>query len=252
MIENLKELLKSKNIHKYIIISIIIVILIITVSIVLKYTIKGEENIPFFISKIGVISNVEGFNQDDEQNKWNLSVSQNNDIYVYINKSENIKNQEIIKNIKLTNFKIEQEPKIGNCQLYRPDSTTENLMFKNCEENKIQEIEFTGSEESNIKTLNISNQGGIVAFRYSIENIGNYISNDDEEIKHNELLSKLAVNNEDLQFDVIFDVQIILESGKIYQTNVKVTLPKGNVVTDGIQSEEITSFDDLVYKRISN
>ena len=46
----------------------------------------------------------------------------------------------------------------------------EKVMFKNTNENETEEIVYTGEMESNIKQQKISNQGGIIAFRYAINN----------------------------------------------------------------------------------
>ena len=60
--------------------------------------------------------------------------------------------------------------------------------------NEVDNIEYIGDMDSSIKEMKISNQGGLVVFRYAINNLGNYISNDDEQINHSELLKKLNVN----------------------------------------------------------
>ena len=103
--------------------------------------------------------------------------------------------------------------------------------------------------ESSIKEQKISNQGGLVVFRYAINNIGNYISNDDEEINHSNLLNKLNINNDDLKFKVSFDINITLNSGKIYKSNIELELPVNDVVNNGVQSTEYTDFDNIVFKR---
>ena len=101
-----------------------------------------------------------------------------------------------------------------------------------------------------IKDMKIANQGGLVVFRYVIEDLGNYTSNEDGEINHNELLKKLAINNDDLKFNVSFDININLDSNKSYKANVNLELPIGNVVDDGIQSKENTDSENIVFKRM--
>ena len=103
---------------------------------------------------------------------------------------------------------------------------------------------------SNIKEMKISNQGGLVVFRYAINNIGNYISNDDEEINHSELLKKLNVNDDDLKFKVTFDICITLNSGKAYKSNISLELPVNDVVNQGTQSTELTDLKNIVFKRM--
>ena len=57
----------------------------------------------------------------------------------------------------------------------------------------IQNIEYKGTLESNLKNLEIANQGGIVVFRYANDKVAEYTSND-EVINHNELLKKEIID----------------------------------------------------------
>lgn len=232
------------------VIFIMLLILFVVGLLSLKYNVEGEANLPFDLSKISVISSVEGSNVDDATNKWNLAVNQNNDIYLYIKKNENYEETEIIESIELNNFNIQQSPQIGEIKLLKPDSTAENVLFHNSSENEVDKIEYTGDMESSIKDLKISNQGGLVVFRYAINNIGNYISNEDEEINHSQLLKKLSINNDDLKFKVTFDIIINLNSGKVYKSNIELELPIDDVVNQGIQSKEYTDLDNIVFKRM--
>ena len=123
--------------------------------------------------------------------------------------------------------------------------TNRTVIFKNSAENEVESIEYKGDMDSSIKDMKIANQGGLVVFRYVIEDLGNYTSNEDGEINHNELLKKLAINNDDLKFNVSFDININLDSNKSYKANVNLKLPIGNVVDDGIQSKENTDSEKV-------
>jgi len=85
-------------------IAILITILIATIIalLILKYNVEGEDNVPFELSKIMVISTGEGKDIQEEQseNKWNLEILQNNDIYLEISKNKNY--EEIEKSIVTT------------------------------------------------------------------------------------------------------------------------------------------------------
>lgn len=216
----------------------------------LKYSVEGEYNLPFGLSKISIISTIEGVDIEDATNKWNLKVNQNNDIYLHIKKNSEYKKIEIIENVKLENFNIEKKSKVGSIKLFKPDNRSETVLFKNIQENETNSIQYVGSMESNLKEQKISNQGGLVVFRYSITELGNYISNNDEEINHNQLLNKLAINNDDLKFKVKFDVLINLVSGKSYKSNVSLDLPVKDIVTNGTESVELTDLKDVVFKRL--
>ncbi len=250
MKEEIKKFINTKQFHICMVALIVLAILFVVGVVSLKYNVEGEGNLPFYVSKISIISNVEGNDVEDSTNKWNLQVNQNNDIYLYIKKNDDYKDTEIIESVKLNNFNIEQNSKIGEIKLLKPDSNIESVIFKNTTEKEVNEIEYIGDMNSNIKEMKISNQGGLVVFRYAINNIGNYISNDDEEINHSELLKKLNVNDDDLKFKVTFDICITLNSGKAYKSNISLELPVNDVVNQGTQSTELTDLKNIVFKRM--
>lgn len=242
--------MNTKQFHIIMVLFIIFVILFVVGLVALKYNVEGEGNLPFYVSKISIISSVEGLDIEDNTNKWNLQVNQNNDIYLSIKKNDNYKDTEIIESVKLDNFNIEQNSKIGDIKLLKPDSNIESVIFKNTSENEVDNIEYIGDMDSSIKELKISNQGGLVVFRYAINNIGNYISNDDEEINHSELLNKIGANNDDLKFKVSFDIYITLNGEKVYKSNIKLEFPVNDVVNEGTQSTEYTDLENIVFKRM--
>lgn len=250
MKEKIKLVMNTRQFHMCVVATIIIFILFVVGVVSLKYNVEGEGNPPFSLSKISIISNIEGTDVEDSQNKWNIKADQNNDIYLYIKKNENYKYIETISSVLLNNFKVEEQPKIGNLQLFKPDSNLDSVIFKNNDDNKADSIEYTGDTDSSIKEMKISNQGGLIVFRYAVSDIGNYISNDDEQINHSELLKKLSVNNDDLKFKISFDITINLDSKKSYKANMSLDLPIGNVVDDGMQSTENNDLDSIVFKRI--
>lgn len=242
--------MNTRQFHICMVILIMFLILFVVGLISLKYKVEGEVNLPFELSKISVISNVEGTNVEDSTNKWNLSVNQNNDIYLYIKKNDNYKETEIIRSIELNNFNIQQASNIGEIKLFKPDSNVESVIFKNTDENEVDKIEYIGDMDSSIKNLKISNQGGLVVFRYAINNIGHYVSNEDEEINHSELLKKLSINNDDLKFKITFDILINLNSEKTYKSNIELELPIDDIVNQGVQSKEYTDLKKIVFKRM--
>ena len=250
MKEKLQQIINTKQFHIIMVLFIIFAILFVVGVISLKYNVEGEGNLPFYVSKISIISNVEGIDVEDNTNKWNLQVNQNNDIYLYIKKNNDYKDTEIIESVKLNNFNIEQNSKIGEIKLLKPDSNVDSVIFKNTSENEVDSIEYIGDMDSSIKEMKISNQGGLVVFRYAINNLGNYVSNDDEQINHSELLKKLNVNNDDLKFKVSFDIYITLNGGKAYKSNIDLELPVNDVVNQGTQSMEYTDLENIVFKRM--
>ncbi|MCI8383740.1 MAG: hypothetical protein HFJ33_02570 [Clostridia bacterium] len=239
---------KTQNYIKIATITIIIVMILFIVSMIFfRYHVEGENNMPFQLSKISVISSSEGIDQKTTETKWAFDINQSNDIFIYIDKNGGYGKTEAIKTITIENIQLEGKTK-DNINLYRPDEQEEKLIFKNKEENKIQTIEYVGSIESNLKQLKISNQGGIIAFRCSIEKLAEYKSNE-EVINHHELLKKAGVSQEEITVKIDFDLKIKLESGKEYKTTIHLNLPIGNVIEEGTTSVEITDVKDFIFKR---
>ena len=250
MLEKIKNIINKKYFHVCMMILIIVVILFIVGMLILKYNVEGETNMPFNLTKITVISASEGIDKDAGQNKWAFDIYQNNDIYIYIDKNENYKETEAIKNIVIDNFTIEGQMK-DNIKIYKTEFKEENVIFKYSEENQVDRLEYIGELINDIKTMQVSNQGGIIAFRCSNDNLAEYRS-DEDIINHNELLKKANITNESLQFNLKFDLSIILENGKEFKTNVELNLPVDDVVNKGVTSKEYTDMSKFVFKRIKN
>ena len=152
-----------KVINFFIAVFIIALIIIIICLIMLKYEVEGENNMPFELSQMVTISTAEGIETEGEAT-WNLDLAQNNDIYLHILKNKNYKETEIIKNIKINNFKINKAHN-GKINIYRP-SQNENKTFEYLDEYIVKdEIVYNGSDSTNVKELLVSNQGGVVTFR---------------------------------------------------------------------------------------
>lgn len=242
---------RKKQIKNSIIILIAFIIAAVVVSIIIKYQVEGETNMPFKISKIAVISNAEGKQKENAQNKWELELTQNNDIYINIAKNKNYSKTEIIDKIILDNFIINEQPQKGVIKTYRPNDT-ESGVYTNSEEYLVNDkLEYVGSERSNIKNLEIANQGGIIFLRYVNEELGEYISNEDIQIKHDgTLLQKIGITNENIKCKVSFDISIILKSEKTYKANIELEIPVGDITTEGTSSYEKTNLKDIVFKRL--
>lgn len=251
MKETLKKLINKKYFHICMILVIIAVILFILGIVILKYNVEGETNMPFNLSKITIISSSEGIDKDGGENRWAFDINQNNDIFLYIEKNKKYEKEEIIKSVIINNININKNTEIGEIVLYKPDQSLENSMFSNKEENKADTIEYVGSMESNIQQMKISNQGGIVAFRYANNKVAEYVSNEDE-INHSNLLKNVNLTQEDLKAKLTFDIIIKVESGKEYQANISLDVPIENIIEEGTSSKEITDLESVIFKRIKN
>ena len=251
MKEKLKYLMNKKAFHISMLIVIVAIILFVLVIIVLQYNIEGETNMPFVLNKIAIISSVEGTDKEAGSNRWAFDISQNNDINLYIEKNKNYDKQEAIKSILIDNIEIQRNSEKGKINFYRPNTTESGVYFKNVEENLVQTIEYKGAMKTDLKKLEISNQGGLIMFRVANDKVAEYFSNEDE-INHNELLKKANITVEDLKSKVSMDITIKIESGKEYKANIVLDLPVEGVIENGTSSQEITDTSNIIFKRIKN
>ncbi len=243
--------LKQKAFHVAIIIIIISVILCVGGMLILKYEVEGESNMPFKITKISIIESVEGLENESAGEKWSFRVNENNDIYIYIEKNFSYGKTEIIDSVEVKNIKANRQKELGELKFYKP-VMDEKKMFVNQTENEITDIIYTGELESNIKEQKISNQGGIVAFRYGINNLSQYVSENDELINHSQLLKLTNITQEDLQTQLTFDIIINLKSGKKYQAPISVDIPTDEIIEKGTVGIDITDLKNIIFKRIEN
>ncbi len=240
-----------KIFHTIVIVTIIFVILCVAGILILRYQVEGETNMPFSISKISIIQSVEGNELTEGEEKWKFNVNQNNDIYVYIEKNSSYGKTEVIDSVEINNITISKTNQTGETKLYKPVQD-ESVMFKNLAENEITDIKYQGDLESNIKEQKISNQGGIVAFRYAINNISQYRTNDGEEIDYSKLLQLSNVQKEDIQTKLTFNLTINLRNNRKYETTIEIDIPTDEIIEKGTVGIEKTDLQNIVFKRIEN
>lgn len=243
--------LKQKVFHVVMIIIIIFAILCVGGMLILRYQVEGEANMPFKITKISIVESVEGMENEGTNEKWNFSVNQNNDIYIYLEKNSSYGKTEIIDSVEIKNINASKQKKLGELKFYKPVGD-EKRMFINLPENEITDITYSGELESNIKEQKISNQGGIVAFRYGINNLSQYVSENDEQIDHSQLLKITNITQEDLQTNLTFDIIINLNSGKKYKAPISLEIPTDEIIEKGTVGIDITDLENIIFKRIEN
>lgn len=243
------EKLRKKEKIKACIAILVIVLAILTTGIInMKYQVEGETNMPYTLSKITIVSTAEGIEKEGAEEKWNLDIFQNNDLYFSVEKKEGHE-KEILESVSIENIQITKTPILGEIKTYMPNSL-EGRLFSYSPEYILEEnkITFKGASKSNSKTLEIGNQGGTVVIRLANIGIGNYISNEDAEIKHDgTLLEKTPATVENLNFEVNFDFVVVINNRK-YVSNITIKLPCGeNLIEEGTLSKEIT--DKFIFKR---
>lgn len=240
---------KSRIFKKCIFLTCIVIIIMMVIFEMVRYEVEGEKKMPFNISKIFVVSTVEGNQVDDGQNIWNINVKQANDLYFYINKDDIT--EETIKQITIENFNITKTPTKGEVTIYRPTGELENL-YTYSEQNYLdKEITYTGAAIDDLKTLEIANTGGVLGLRVSLDNLGNYISNESTEVTYDgKLLENIGVSLEEIKFGLSFDILIETNKNIIYKGTISIDLPSEEVITKGSSNFEITDFSNVIFKRL--
>ncbi len=240
---------KKQTIKLMISIAVLALILILVLMSMIKYEVEGEQNMPFKLSKIIVISTAEGLEKEESKSKWNFDIYQNNDVYFYIDsntKDENL----LIKSVTIDNIKIMKAPQIGEVKAYMPNS--EAGRFYNFDEQFLvdEKLEYKGASQSSSTELQIGSKGGTTWICFNNMGIGTYSSNKDDKIVHDGTwLKKLDIQKEDVEFTVSFDYTIETTKAK-YMANITLDLPTGDISKDGSSHLEKTDMSDIIFKRV--
>lgn len=246
MEENIKI---KKMIKRSIIVLLLVIIIAVIALIILKYHVEGEQNMPFKLSEILIVSTAEGYQEKKSSDEnWDVEVYQTNDIYLNIKKNRNYKGTEAIKSIEIKNISIDEKPKVGDIDIYVPYSEGETYRYEQ-ERSIDSKIEYEGDIKSDIQNLKISNQGGTIIFRIVNKTGKEYISNE-KELKHDgTLLSKVGLTNSDVKLKVSFDMIITLESEVSFVGTIELELPTGDITTQGVTNLNKTETSDVIFKR---
>lgn len=241
---------KKRVIHKHVIILIVVIILLTALSLMFKYYIEGEKNLPFNVKKVDIVSTAESNIIQDEEQIYHAKISQKNDIYFIIEKNSNYKKEEAIKKISFNNFQIIKTNDNMEIKIYRPDISVNSYKYE--EEYIIENsIEYEGAQNTNTETLQINNQGGTIGFSIITNNIGEYIFSENEKLQSDgRLLAKAGVTEENIKFKITFDLIIETESEHKFKANITLDLPTGNILEEGVGKLEDTKLDNIIFKRI--
>ncbi len=229
--------------------SFLIILITIAISIMIKYEVEGEKTLPFSITKILLVSTVDGNKVEDAENIWHIDVTQVNDMYMYIDKTST--EDKTIKQIQLENFHVYQMPQKGELKLLRPTGELSNL-YSQSEQNYLTEgITYLGSTIDDMKSLEIGNTGGVIGFRMALMNLGAYVSNENTEVVYDgRLLSNLGIHQEEIHFKVSFDIIIETSDAIKFKGTIALDMPVDNVIEEGSTSIEITDFSNVIFKRM--
>ncbi len=245
----MNKIVKEK-IKEAITLFLIIIVFVSVLAIMLKYENEGEKDMPFILSEILVISSAEEYEKAENPNgyKWNMNINQYNDIYINIKKANNTKKPTYIKNISIENLKI-NAPEDAKIIAYMPNND-EKKIFKYDDEHKVEgNLTYNVGEKSDYTKLEITNEGGIMLFRIVNQDIAEYVSNDDGELKYDGTLLKNAnVPEEKLKAEVKFDI-VIRTDKTAYRGNITLNIPSGNIKEEGVSRNHQTNLENIIFKR---
>ena len=243
---------KKQIIKRAAIITGLIIFIIIIGFIIVRYEQEGEQNMPFYLSKIMIVSTADGIARNDEV----IDVHQCNDIYLSFEKSENSKDDIMIKGISIENIKILSGPSKGIVKFYRP-SMEGKLVYDNSEACQITDsVTYEGGAKTDLHSLTISNQGGTISFRTSAQNVGELpidTESTSKAVSYNNdgtLLQKAGIAISDIRYNIGFDIIIELKDGKMYKGYVNESLPIEDEENGGVKAIEKVDLSNVIFKRI--
>ncbi len=242
---------KKRILRKYIFIAFLLLIIAIVILLMIKYNVEGEKNMPFKLSKIVVQSIIDTKSREGTGNLWDLELTQNNDIYIYIEKNKEVKSESQINSIKIKRIAQTVKPKKGQISVLLPTSNNINKIFLNSTENYLNKtIEYNANTSDNLEKQEICQDGGMIAFRISNQNIGEYISNEGDEIKYDKsLLEKAGIDESELKFTAEIDLVIELSEDEKYKGTISLELPTDTFENRGSITTEITDTSKIIFKR---
>lgn len=224
---------------------ITILAILILLSIGIRSFIKSDTKIPFEISKITIVSTVNGENQEsiDNEHIWNLNVIQNNDMYIDIYKNEG---NEIIDKVIIDSFRLEKIPQKGEAYIYGPNKGIR--LFENTEKNTVEdELTFISGEISDAQNLKVSDEGGLVMLRCSNKFVVNYTGDDNYVIHDGNLLKKSGITQEEIELTISFYLSIETKSGKRFRTKITLDLPNGDIIQNENTAKEVDG-SEFIFK----
>lgn len=242
----------NKSIKKYVIVFFLILALSVVFFIMIKYTVEGEKNIPFKITKFMIISSAQTQELELNDNLYQANIIQNNDIYIAIEKNEKYKKQDAIKKITFNNFSIKEQNDIGSIKIYR--LSTEDIKYIYKEDYEVRDnLEFFGDLNTNLKMekMTVANQGGLLEFSIVLDDLGKITYNENENIASDgTLLKRLNLKTENIKTTLSFDLIMELTSGNNFKSTIELELPTGDITQNGVCTNENINLDKIIFKRV--
>lgn len=230
---------------------IVFLLIITAVLIIYKYDVEGETNLPFKLNKIVIGSMIVSSDNEISKDTIENGIVQNNGIYFEIKKNENYEKSAVIDSVEIANINIVNVPKKGNVKIFMPN-TTVNKKFTYSDEFILEgnTLTYKGASKTDTTTLQINNQGGVIAIAFGNTELGTYSLTNEDLVIDGTILKNMGVTDEDIKFTVNFDF-IINTQGKKYKTNINLDLPPSEITNEGKSSLEITDTSKYVFKRVN-
>lgn len=247
----MEEEAKKRVLRKYIFIAFLLITIAVVILLMIKYNVEGEKNMPFNLSKIVIQSTIDTKSRENAENLWDLELTQNNDIYIHIDKNKEINTESQIKAIKIKRISQTIKPQKGQISVFLPTSNSANKIFLNSNENYLNKtIEISANVSDNLERQEICQDGGMIALRISNQNIGEYISNEETEIKYDKsLLEKAGIEETEIKFQTEIDLVIETTEDEKYKGTISLDLPTNTFENRGIITTEITDTSKIIFKR---
>lgn len=230
---------------------IVFLLIITAVLIIYKYDVEGETNLPFKLNKIVIGSMIVSSDNEISKDTIENGIVQNNGIYFEIKKNENYEKSAVIDSVEIANINIVNVPKKGNVKIFMPN-TTVNKKFTYSDEFILEgnTLTYKGASKTDTTTLQINNQGGVIAIAFGNTELGTYSLTNEDLVIDGTILKNMGIIDEDIKFTVNFDF-IINTQGKKYKTNINLDLPPSEITNEGKSSLEITDTSKYVFKRVN-
>lgn len=241
--------LSRKLIKTYSIVAVCVFIIATIIILLFRYSVEGEKKLPFNLTNIRIISTAEGDIKENSESNLNLDITQKNDFYFYFEKNPEYKKEEAISKITFENFEFRRSSDKGTINIYKP-SANSILYYYNDEYKTDNSITYNGALSTNLPSLEIGNQGGLIGFSVALTDLGSYTKNDNSDIVYDgTLLPKLDLTMEDISTEISFDVIIETASNKKFKATLYFDLPTGNIIEDGRSVLDKNNFEDVIFKR---
>ena len=229
---------------------IVLIALIFTVAFMIQYEIEGEKNMPFEVEKILIISGADASEKEsnEENMKWNVDINQFNDIYVLFKKNDANNKGERISEVRVENLVVRNAPQKGEIKMYKP-SEDESKKFEYNENSAVDgKLVFTGDDETKNSSLKINRDGGTVKVRIANTKVGEYVSNEGEEIQYDgTLIAKAGSTLDDIKASIKFDIVLVTDK-LTYRATIETEIPVGNIAETGVSQKNI-DIKNIVFKR---